>query len=459
VSVKFTSAYSKIFKAFFPSPFTIAILLTLVVFALAFFVTSPKTDNHAEEILLYWRDGLWNKNGFEFTLQMMLMLVLGHAIALSKSVQRFVASTLKYCTNHTSAVLITLVFTLLVSYINWGLGLIFGAILARQIGEHAARNNIPINYALVGASGYIGLMVWHGGLSGSAPLKASEPNALSSMISNPDLTSNISAVGVSETLGSAMNLTSVALVFILIPLLGWMLAKKSKTIAAPDFLYVKPTLKTEHESAEGAERIDRSFWFGRVVSLLLIVLIYFDLQEKWANHQSIITPNFVNLSLLAIALLLHRSLSDFVTACETAMSGATGILIQFPLYFGIMEVMRQTGLLQQITQFFVENSTKNTFPIYTFFSAGLINLFVPSGGGQWSVQGPIIVETCLQQGWNLPKSIMALSYGDQLTNMLQPFWAIPLLGITGLKAQHILPYTLLFLLAGVLIFGGVLLIF
>jgi short-chain fatty acids transporter len=457
--VKFTSAYSKFFKAFFPSPFTIAIILTLVVFALAYFFTSPKTDNQPAEILLYWRDGLWNKNGFEFTIQMMLMLVLGHAIALSKSIQHLIFSTLKYCTGNISAVLVTLIFTLLVSYINWGLGLIFGAIIARQIGEHAARNNISINYALVGASGYIGLMVWHGGLSGSAPLKASEPNALSTMVNNVDLTSKISEVGVNETLGSAMNLTGIVLVFILIPFLGWALARRSKSRAVPEFLLPNTALTTKHELAEGAERIDRSFWFGRAISLLLIALIYFDLQDKWANNQSVITPNFVNLCLLSVALLLHRSLSAFLTACETAMSGAAGILIQFPLYFGIMEVMRQSGLLQQIAQFFVENSTENSFPIYTFFSAGLINLFVPSGGGQWSVQGPIIIETCLQQGWNLPKSIMALAYGDQLTNMLQPFWALPLLGITGLKAQQILPYTLLFLLAGIVIFGGILLIF
>ena len=54
---------------------------------------------------------------------------------------------------------------------------------------------------------------------------------------------------------------------------------------------------------------------------------------------------------------------------------------------------------------------------------------------------------------------MALAYGDQLTNMLQPFWALPLLGITGLKAKEILPYSLLLLLAGGSIFVIGLLLF
>ena len=54
---------------------------------------------------------------------------------------------------------------------------------------------------------------------------------------------------------------------------------------------------------------------------------------------------------------------------------------------------------------------------------------------------------------------MALAYGDQLTNMLQPFWALPLLGITGLKAKEILPYTLLLMILGGFVFIGGLLIF
>ena len=109
--------------------------------------------------------------------------------------------------------------------------------------------------------------------------------------------------------------------------------------------------------------------------------------------------------------------------------------------------------------FFVSISNETTFPIFTFISAGLVNIFVPSGGGQWAVQGPIIVDAATQLGVSIPKSVMALAYGDQLTNMLQPFWALPLLGITGLKAKEILPYTLILLLAGIVIFIGGLLAF
>ena len=124
-----------------------------------------------------------------------------------------------------------------------------------------------------------------------------------------------------------------------------------------------------------------------------------------------------------------------------------------------MGIMLSSGLVDVFSNVFVSISTPASFPIFTFFSAGMVNIFVPSGGGQWLVQGPILIEASQQLGVPMEKSIMALCYGDQITNMLQPFWALPLLGITGLKAKEILPYTAFLLLVGTLIFCAVLLIF
>ncbi|MFT4876472.1 MAG: short-chain fatty acids transporter, partial [Bacteroidia bacterium] len=139
--------------------------------------------------------------------------------------------------------------------------------------------------------------------------------------------------------------------------------------------------------------------------------------------------------------------------------GSSGILIQFPLYFGILALMQSGGLIELVSNWFIEVSNTATLPLFTFFSAGLVNIFVPSGGGQWAIQGPIILEAATKLGVPLPKMILALAYGDQLTNMLQPFWALPLLSITGLKAKDILPYTLVLFLLGFVIFVGVLLLF
>jgi short-chain fatty acids transporter len=172
-----------------------------------------------------------------------------------------------------------------------------------------------------------------------------------------------------------------------------------------------------------------------------------------------ITPNFINLLLLGLGLSLHRHVNGFLAALDSAIGGASGILIQFPLYFGIMGIMAGSGLAAQLSDFFVSISSTYSFPVLTLLSASILNVFIPSGGGQWGVQGPIVLQAAMEIGASIPKSIMALAYGDQLTNMLQPFWALPLLGVTGLKAKEILPYSLLVMCLGAVIFTAVLLIF
>jgi short-chain fatty acids transporter len=144
---------------------------------------------------------------------------------------------------------------------------------------------------------------------------------------------------------------------------------------------------------------------------------------------------------LGLALLLHRSIASFLKSIDQSISDASGILIQFPLYFGIMGIMSGSGLIQEISNWLTAAASANSLPILSFFSAGIVNFFVPSGGGQWYIQGPMLIQSALDLGVSIPKTIMALSYGDQWTNMLQPFWALPLMGITRLKAGELLPYT------------------
>ena len=165
-----------------------------------------------------------------------------------------------------------------------------------------------------------------------------------------------------------------------------------------------------------------------------------------------ITPNLINFLMLGLGIILHGSFKKFTNAIGESISDISGILIQFPLYFGIMGIMSSSGMVTQVSNFFVSISSATTLPLVTFFSAGLVNIFVPSGGGQWVIQGPIIIESALKLGVPLEKAIMALAYGDQITNMLQPFWALPLLGITKLKAKEILPYSLIAMFVGSLIY-------
>jgi short-chain fatty acids transporter len=143
---------------------------------------------------------------------------------------------------------------------------------------------------------------------------------------------------------------------------------------------------------------------------------------------------------LTCGLFLHYSPSEYLGALKEAVGASRGILIQFPIYAGMMGMMGASGLVDIISKWFVSISTPHTFPLFTFLSAGLVNIFIPSGGGQWAVQGPIIMKAAEALGADKAQTIMAFAWGDAWTNQIQPFWALPLLGVAGLSARDIMGY-------------------
>lgn len=420
---------------------------------LALFLTdAPKNENHFLAILSFWESGIWNNALLVFAYQMMLILVLGHILVLSKPMNSLIVKLTNLVSNTSNAVMLVSSTTMIVSFFNWGLGLIFGAIIARKVAEASQIRNFDINYPLVGASGYVGFMVWHGGISGSAPLKVAENGHLASLmtgIGDVNLSSTLpNLIPFSDTIFSGFNLLLFGILLLIIPLFLYFLGRNAK--ASPTNLPIYHSETFEANKLKGAERLDNSKLVGIGFGVLILIAFFY---QYFQNLESLaITPNLLNFFMLGLALILHGSFSSFLNAVEEAIKGASGILIQFPLYFGIMGIMRESGLVVQVSDFFVSIATTQTLPIFTFFSAGLVNIFVPSGGGQWAIQGPIVIESALKLGVPLPKAIMALAYGDQVTNMLQPFWALPLLGITKLKAKEILPYTILVMLIGVVVY-------
>lgn len=459
--MKITSVIENIFKKYLPSPFSIAIILTLFTIVLALIFTKPIDESvvgYTLSVLEFWEKGIWSNGLLVFAYQMMLILVLGHVLVLSKPVSNLILRVTKYCTNTANSAAIVSSATMLVAFFNWGLGLIFGALLARKVAEHAQKNNIKLNYPIIGAAGYVGLMVWHGGISGSAPIKINENGHIKSImnsISSDEVLAQIpDIIDYSQTVFSWWNLLIFLAVLITVSATFYFLGKRANptVINLPEY-----KLNNKEEVITKAEKLDSSKVLASIFGVLILVAFGY---RYWGDIQQLkITPNLINFFMLGLGILLHGSFKKFTNAVGESISDVSGILIQFPLYFGIMGIMKSTGMVILISSFFVSISTATTLPIFTFFSAGLVNIFVPSGGGQWVVQGPIVIESALQLGVPLPKAIMALAYGDQITNMLQPFWALPLLGITKLKAKEILPYTLIAMLVGSAVYLIGLLIF
>ncbi len=436
--IKFTGFLQKIL----PSPFSIAVLLTYLTFVLALWLTPVKHpgDIHLLELAGFWAKGFWELLGF--SMQMMLILVLGYVLALTRPVNRLIEKVTEAADTMPKAAFLLTLLTVFFSFINWGLGLIFGAVFARKLGEHFSEKQRLVNYPLLGAAGYAGLMVWHGGLSGSAPLKVAEKGHF--------LVQQMGVVPLNETVFSHMNLLVGFSLLIVLPLVMWWAAKKNPGKKIVLKKIVNAQTRVAEEKPQGAERLDRSRFFSLLLGLTFLgTSVYLALK---ARNFSFVNLNYINFALFTLGILLTPNVSVFQEYVVKSIQAAAGILIQFPLYAGIMGLMKYSGLFLVFTHAFVQVSTAVTLPVYTLFSAGLVNFFVPSGGGQWAVQGPVIVEAAKQLGVSMPKIVMALAYGDQWTNMLQPFWALPLLGITGLKAREIVPYTFLLFLCGGVIF-------
>ncbi len=426
-----------------PSPFSIAIGLTAITFLLAFVFGAPSQSigEKFTQTFSFWQKGFWEL--LAFTMQMALILLLGHTLALAPLFKRFIHAIVKKFNSGPQATLFVCLISVFVSFINWGFCLIIGAILARKVGEHFAKNQMKINYPLLGAAGYSGMMCWHGGFSGSAPLTVAADGHF--------LMQKIGVITIADTVLSPMNIVCMALLLVFIPLSFYFLASKLKPTNL-DRLLINEEEKPETQKMANMD-LDRSKWVATGLGSLMLIGLFITIWPSLKARQlTFINLNFINFLLFGLGLILHGNIHHFLTAVHQAITGTTGIIIQFPLYAGIMGLMKYGGLADAMATFFVSISSAGSFPFLTFLSAGLINIFVPSGGGQWAVQGPIICDAAQQLGVSVPKIIMALAYGDQLTNMLQPFWALPLLGITGLKAKDVLPYTLFLMLIGAIIF-------
>ena len=318
------------------------------------------------------------------------------------------------------------------------MALIIGAFLARQVAIEARKKGIAIHYPILGAAGYMGLAVWHGGLSGSAPLLLATKGHF--------LEKSTGIVAVNATLFSPLNIICATILLIGIPTLLATLAPRNKDDIVP--------FSAEISAEENDIPSVKSYWG---VFLGMIGCVYV-VQHLWVQNNSF-DLNILNFSFLFLGILLHRDLNNYFSAIKKGVQACSGIILLFPFYAGIKGIMVHSGLAQSIAQTFVDISSTATLPIYTFISAAVINFFIPSGGGQWIVQGDIIIQSSQQLNIPTYKATLAFCYGDQWTNLLQPFWALALLEITGLRAKDIFGYCVAVMIVGIPVFTTLLYIF
>ncbi|MGM0614345.1 MAG: short-chain fatty acid transporter [Pseudomonadota bacterium] len=423
----------KLVERYLPDPYIFVLLLTIIA-AVAAIAVERQTPL---AVLRMWGDGFWNL--LTFSMQMLLVLVTGFMLASSPPVKRLLQKLANVAKSPGGAILLVTYVSLAASWINWGFGLVVGALFAKELAKL-----IRVDYRLLVASAYSGFVVWHGGLAGSVPLTIATDGHFTA--------DQIGVIGTGSTIFAFFNLAIVVCMFIAIPLVNRLMLPDEK-----DSVYVDPkrlsddTDELRVRMTRPAERLENSVTLAWLVGIpgLLFLLDHFILRGGGLNL------NVVNFLFLFLAIVLHRTPRSLLTSLNEAIKGGAGIVIQFPFYAGIMAIMVQSGLATSMSEWLVSFATETSLPFWTFLSAGIVNLFVPSGGGQWAVQAPVMLPAAEALGADIPRIAMAVAWGDAWTNLLQPFWALPVLAIAGLKAKDIMGFCLIQLfITGAIISAG-----
>jgi short-chain fatty acids transporter len=429
-----TRASNKLMQRYLPDPFIFVILLTGVVFILGLIITGQSPV----KMVSFWGDGFWKL--LEFSMQMVLILVTGYVLASSPFFKKMLRKLASFARTPGQAIISVTLVALLASWINWGFGLVIGAIFSKEL----ARQVKNTDYRLLIASAYSGFVVWHAGLSGSIPLTIATPGHF--------MEETMGIISTSETLFSPFNLFIIGALFIILPVTNRLMMNKDEAYQIdPSLLDDSVEAATLAEADTPAEKLENSMGLSMIIGILgLAYMVYF-----FATSGFNLNINFVNFIFLFLGILLHKTPRNYINSVAEAVKGASGIIIQFPFYAGIMGMMVGSGLVTEMSEWFVAISNEYTLPLFTFLSAGIVNIFVPSGGGQWAVQAHVVLDAADALGVSHEKTAMAVAWGDAWTNLIQPFWALPALAIAGLKAKDIMGFCLIVLfVSGIVISAG-----
>lgn len=450
VMKKLVPAFSRFMERYLPDAFIFATILTFITFLAAWLGMGIAPKN----ILLGWGNGFFNL--LAFSCQMSLITIFGYAMCKTPAFSKLIKKVATLSKTPGGAMAVLGAVSVIASFINWGIGIVLPAMLARE----QCRNIKGIDYRMSIGVAFGGAITAGAGLSSPVFLQLALTGHLNQIL--PDLFAANFLVPMNQTIFSGFNLTFVIAWLIALPLLGKYLHPTDESqivVADPAVLVEAPIVKDTRKFKEKspAERLEQS----KILHYLLIAMGFYYIIWHFSTKGFDVTINILILVLLFVGLLLTDNLINYVRTMGQVTNVAAGILLTFPFYAGIQAMMsvRNTdnqSLAIVFSKMFVSISTVRTFPLWTLVSAAFVNLFIPSGGGQWFVQGPIMLRAANELGANIIKTAAAQSYGDQITNLIQPFWMLPALSIAKLKARDIMGFLLVAFFVGFAIMALVL---
>ena len=441
---RLAEALARVSVRWVPDSLSIACVLTLLTFVLALAVGGASLS----QAIRAWGDGLWSL--LAFSMQIVVVIFAGYVVAVSPAVTRGLDVAARLPRSAGQAVLFTASASMVLCWLNWGMGLITAAMLVRAVGRRHPR----ADYRLLVAAAYLGMGTsWHAGPSGSVPLLLATPDSFmvrDGLIAAP--------IPLAQTIFTAPNLILMAVALIVFPVLAARLhPSEDRAVAAPAaaldaFARFEPPSRPQAPSP--AERLMHSGLLNRLVGGIGIAYVALEVGRGSFD----LTLDTVNLVFLCLGILLHPSPAAVLKAAEDAARSLHGVVLQFPLYAGIYGVMKGTALAGLLAKAFIAVASTATYPFVVFWYSAALNYVVPSGGGKWAIEALYVLEAGRALDVPVAAVAMAYAYGDMATNLIQPFWAIPLLGVARLEFRDILGYEVLLFLAYAFVLSGALLL-
>ena len=445
---RFTGVCVRYVERLMPDPYLFAVILTLVV-VLMIVLLVPGTT--AGGIVDKWYRGVWGTdNIFTFAMQMVLILVSGYTLAEAPIIKRGLGWLASKPRNQVEGALLCFLVAAVACLLNWGLGLVVGALLARQVGSRLR----GIHFGYLVAAGYMGYMVWTNGLSSSIALANTDKESKLNVI----YTLTHQVVPLRQTIFRPYSYLPVFVVLVVLALAIWRMAPTTaqEVDSAAWAIETDTPAPVRSGPRSIAERIE-NLWILNVI-LFLAGVAYFVRSGYALNIASMV------MLFTILAALLHGTPIRFIRAFTSAAKTSGPLLLQYPLYGGIVGLLGYAPnasarpLQAVIATAIVSGATVYTLPFLSYVASVVISMFVPSGGGHWAVQGPVAVSAAIQLGQGSPEYLgkisMAVANGEAVANMIQPFWLLPVLAIAKLNVRQVMGFTVVAFLLGFVVFGA-----
>jgi short-chain fatty acids transporter len=433
-----------------PDAWIIAVVLTVIAFLLAFFLSPGATPQDLPELkaardldkaltlVYYWGKGFWVL--LSFAMQMCLIIMTGYIVAVSPPFRRLLGRLASLPKSPRGAIALMAFVSMALSFFNWGLSIVGSAVFSRLV----AKRQRGVDYRLLISAAYLGMgTTWHSGLSASAPLLVATPGHF--------MQKELGIIDITQTIFHPFNLVLVAIVMVFMTIFVPMLHPRKEDVIEADPEMVRGDDFTPPEKPARplpSERMEHSPVINIVIGVLFGLVFFWQYFTKPPSSGQLtfqvalsrINLDTVNFLFLTLGVLLHRTPASLLKGAREAGESIWGVVLQFPFYAGIFGIIQYSGLQDVIAGWFLAVAGKQTYPAMIYWYSGIVNYFVPSGGSKWAIEAPYVVAAGMKLGVPNQLTVLTYAWGDMMTDIIQPFWAIPLLSMARLNFRDIMGY-------------------